>query len=810
MQTLWQDLRYGLRTLLKTPGFTAVAVLTLALGIGANTAIFSVVNAVLLKPLAYRDSARLMMAFESNQSDQRGNVSPANFLDWRAQNNVFEQLGASMKQGFVLTTVEGRSADAERLQGAGVSAILFPMLGVEPIRGRSFLPEDDRPEATRTVILSYAVWQRSMGADPAILGRALTLDGEKYTVVGIMPPAFQFPDKDVDLWVPLERQVSNKAMHWRGSHYLRVFGRLKPGVTVDRAREEMTAIAARIKQQNPQEFTAAAAAVVPLQEYLVGGVSKALWILLGAVGFVLLIACVNVANLQLARSTARAKEIAIRAALGAGRRRLIRQLLTESIVLSIVGGTLGVLLAQWGTDSLIALGPDTIPRASEIRVDGWVLAYTLGISVITGILFGIAPAWAASHTDAADTLKEGGRSSAAGGSGRSRLRSGLVVAEIALSLMLMIGAGLLVASFSRLTGVNPGIRTDNVLTLRLALADPPYDNPAVFLAFYQRVVERLKTVPGVESAAAVSDLPLTGLNFDNTFSILGRPALPAGEFITSEMAWVSPDYFHAMGIPLIRGRAFTEQDTATTPQIVVISESMARRWWPNEDPLGKRLKIDYGDKFSPEIVGVAADVRDGLDAEPTPHMYVSYAQLPRDAMYLVARASGTMNIPALAGALRREVEALDKNIAVYRVRSMDQVMAVSVGSRRFNMLLLGIFAGLAMVLAGVGIYGVMAYGITQRTHEIGLRMALGAQRRDVLGMLIGHAMILAAAGIALGLAGAFALTQLMASLLYGVTPTDPQTFALVSLLLAAVVCGASYIPARRATRLDPMAALRYE
>jgi putative ABC transport system permease protein len=374
----------------------------------------------------------------------------------------------------------------------------------------------------------------------------------------------------------------------------------------------------------------------------------------------------------------------------------------------------------------------------------------------------------------------------------------------------MIGAGLLVASFSRLTGVNPGIRTDNVLTLRLALADPPYDNPAVFKAFYQKVVERLKSVPGVESAAAVSDLPLTGLNFDNTFTILGRPPLPAGEFITSEMAWVSPDYFHVMGISLIKGRTITDRDTDTTPPVVVISESMARRWWPTEDPLGKRIKIDYGDKFAPEIVGIVADVHDGLEAEPTPHMYVSYGQLPRDAMYLVARASGTMNIPALSGLLRREVQALDKNIAVYRVRSMDQVMAVSVGSRRFNMLLLGIFAGLAMVLAAVGIYGVMAYGITQRTHEIGLRMALGAQRRDVLGMLIAHAMTLAGAGVALGVGGALVLTRLMRSLLFGVTATDPVTFIAVSMVLAAVVLGASYIPARRATRLDPMAALRYE
>jgi len=444
-----------------------------------------------------------------------------------------------------------------------------------------------------------------------------------------------------------------------------------------------------------------------------------------------------------------------------------------------------------------------------VRLDGWVLAFTLIVSVVTGILFGIAPAFAASNTDVSETLKEGGRSSAAGGGSRNRLRHGLVVAEIAFSLVLMIGAGLLVTSFSRLTGVNPGIRPDNVLTLRLALADPPYDNHTVFLAFYRKVLERLKTLPGIEAAAAVSDLPLTGQNFDNTFSIPGRPPLPAGEFISAEMAWVSPDYFRTIGIPLIKGRVITDRDTETTPQVVVISESMARRWWPTEDPLGKRLAIGYND-FKPEIVGVVGDAHDGLEAAPAPHMYVAYTQLPRDAVYLVAKSSGALNVDSMAGMIRREVQSLDKNIAVYKVRPMNEVMAVSIGTRRFNMMLLGIFAGLAMVLAGVGIYGVMAYGVTQRTHEIGLRMALGAQRRDVLGMLIGHAMILAAAGISLGLAGAFALTQLMASLLYRVTATDPQTFALVSILLAAVVFGASYIPARRATRLDPMTALRYE
>ncbi|MBI3664923.1 MAG: ABC transporter permease [Acidobacteria bacterium] len=801
-----QDLRYAFRMLLKSSGFTAVAVLTLALGIGANSAIFSVVTGVLLKPLAYHEPSRLVMVFEHNQFSARDNASPANFLDWREQNKAFVDLAATARRGYVLTSVEGRSAAAERLQGAAVSASLFPMLGVSPVRGRNFLPEDDRPEANRAVILSYRLWQRSFGADPDLIGKALTLDGEKYTVVGVMPAAFQFPDKDVELWMPIEREIPYRDMHWRGSHYLSVVGRLKPDVLVEQARDEMTSIALHIKEAHPDELTPASVSVVPLQEYVVGEARRALMVLLGAVAFVLLIACVNVANLLLARATARAREIAIRSALGAGRRRLVRQLLTESVLLSLAGGILGVILAQWGTDALIALGPDTIPRASEVRVDGWVLAFTLAVSVLTGLLFGIVPALAASKTDVHESLKEGGRTSAGGG----RLRSSLVVAEIALSLVLMIGAGLLVASFGRLLGVDPGIHPDNVLTLRLALADPPYDNRAVFLAFYRRVQERLKTLPGVEAAAAINSLPLTPRDFANTFSIPGRPPLLPGEFLSAEMRWVSPDYFRVMGIPLLKGRTITDRDTEETPRVVVISETMARRWWPNEDPLGKRISIAYGGEFVPEIVGVAGDVRNGLDLEPLPYMYVAYTQLPRDEMYLVARFSGTLNAATLAGMVRREVQALDKDIAVYRVRTMEQVLAVSVGERRFHMLLLGVFASLAMALAAVGIYGVTAYGITQRTREIGLRMALGARRRNVVGMLIGQAMTLAGAGVALGLAGAFALTRFMSGLLFGVTATDPQTFALVSLLLAAVVLAASYIPARRAAQLDPMAALRYE
>ena len=802
------DIRFGIRTLLKTPGFTLVAALTLALGIGANSAIFTVINAVLLSPLPYREPSRLAMIFEAWPSERFNNVSPANFLDWRKQNRTFEQMAAISETGYVMTASAARPGDAERLQGAAVSWDLFNLLGVNPLRGRGFLPEDDRPDAGRVAILSHGLWQRDFAGDPGVLGKTVTLEGASYTVVGIMPAGFQYPNKLIDVWTPIEREIDAKNMHWRGSHYLRVVGRLKPGVSLEQASADMNAIARQIKAAAPNDFIAGASTVQPLEEYVVGNVRRILVVLLAAVGFVLLISCANVANLMLSRAAVRSREIAIRTAIGAGRARIIRQLLTESVILAVAGGTLGLLIAGWGTDALVALVPDAIPRANEIHVDLRVLAFTFLVSVATGILFGLAPAVAASKADVNETLKEGGRSSSAG-SPRSRLRSALVVCEIALSLMLMIGAGLLIASFARLTGVDSGFKPDNVLTVRLALPEPKYLDNTVMTTFYRRIMGRLQAIPGVDSASAISDLPLTGQAFDNTFKIVGRPLAP-GEFISAQMRWVSPDYFRTMGIPLVRGRAFTDRDNEKSPRVVVINQAMARRFWPGEPAVGKQIVVDFRNSPDFEIVGIAGDVRSGLELEQEPYLYVTYPQLPRASMYVALRARGSLNSGALAASVRAEVSALDKDVAVYRIRTMNEVMAISVASRRFNMLLLGIFAALALVLAAVGIYGVMAYAVTQRTHEIGVRVALGAQRRDVMRMLMGHGLVLALVGVAVGLAGALALTRLMASLLFGVSSTDATTFAVVSALLTAVTLLASFVPALRATRIDPITALRYE
>ena len=802
------DIRFGIRTLLKTPGFTLVAVLTLALGIGSNSAIFTVINAVLLSPLPYREPARLAMIFEAWPNERFNNVSPANFLDWRKQNRTFEQMAAISETGYVLTASAARPGDAERLQGAAVSWDLFNLLGVNPLRGRGFLPEDDRPDAGRVVILSHGLWQRDFAGDPGVLGTTVTLEGASYTVVGIMPAAFQYPNKLIDVWTPIEREIDVKNMHWRGSHYLKVVGRLKPGVTLEQASADMNAIARQIKAAAPNDFIAGASTVQPLEEYVVGNVRRILVVLLAAVGFVLLISCANVANLMLSRAAVRSREIAIRTAIGAGRARIIRQLLTESVILAVAGGALGLLIAGWGTDALVGLVPDAIPRANEIHVDLGVLAFTFLVSVATGILFGLAPSVAASKADVNETLKEGGRSSSAG-SPRSRLRSALVVCEIALSLMLMIGAGLLIASFARLTGVDSGFKPDNVLTVRLALPEPKYLDDTVMNTFYRGIIGRLQAIPGVESASAISDLPLTGHAFDNTFRIVGRPLAP-GEFISAQMRWVSPDYFRTLGIPLVRGRAFTGRDSEKSPRVLVINQAMARRFWPGDQAVGKRIVVDFRNSPDFEIVGIAGDVRSGLELEQEPYMYVAYPQLPRASMYIALRARGALNSAALAASVRAEVSALDNDVAVYRIRTMNEVMAISVASRRFNMLLLGIFAALALVLAAVGIYGVMAYAVTQRTHEIGVRVALGAQRRDVMRMLMGHGLVLALVGVAVGLAGAFALTRLMASLLFGVSSTDVTTFAVVSALLTAVTLLASFVPALRATRIDPITALRYE
>jgi predicted permease len=805
---IWQDLRYGLRALRKRPGFTAVAVITLALGIGANTAIFSVVNTILLRPLPYKDPDRLVMVWEdaTKHGYPRDTPAAANFVDWREQNKVFEGMAAVADQSFNLTGV----GDPERLDGKRVSANLFGLLGVEPVLGRGFLPEEDAPGAGRVAVLSHGLWQRRFGADPAVVGRALDLNGQSYTVVGVMPPAFQFPSPDVQLWVPIAFTQQQAAS--RGNHYLQVVARLKPGVGVEQAQAEMSTIASRLQQQYPEQNTDLGAAVVPLHEQVVGDIRPALLILLGAVGFVLLVACANVANLLLARAAARQKEIALRVALGASRARLVRQFLTESLLLAALGGVVGLLLALWGVNLLKAFVPDSISQVKAIAVDVKVLGFTLLVSLFTGFVFGLAPATQASNFNLSETLKEGGRDAISSGRGK-RIRSALVVAEVAVSLVLLVGAGLLINSFLRLRSVEPGFRADNLLTMGVVLPAQKYPDHARRAAFYDELLRRVEAVPGVKSAAVTNWIPLVKQGDSTSITVEGRPAPEPGKELIAVTRVVSPDYFKTMGIQLSRGRAFdASQDRADSPGAVVVSETAARRYWPGEDAVGKRLSI--GNPENPDdwltVVGVANDVRQfQLDADPKPQMYLTYAQagffVPRNLV-----VSTSVEPLSVAVAVRNAVWGIDRDQPVSNVRTMEDVLSDSIARQRFSMLLLGIFAAVALLLAAVGLYGVMTYAVAQRTREIGVRMALGAQAGDVLKLVVAHGLKLALAGVALGLVAAFVLTRLMSSLLFGVSPTDPATLATISLVLVAVALLASYIPARRATKVDPLIALRYE
>ena len=804
-----QDLRYGLRMLVKNKAFTVVAVLTLGLGIGANTAIFSVVNAVLLRPLPFEQPDRLVMVWQTNV--QTGSLQdPASFLnlvDWQQQNQVFEQIAAFMPRGISLTDID----EPEQLPGSFVSANLFPALGVTPTLGRTFLPDEDRPGGGRAVILSHGLWQRRFGGDPGIIGKALTLDGASHTVVGVMPADFQFPIPGqfpippTQLWVPL---AIDPGQANRGDRSLFAVGRLKSGVTVGQAQAEMTLIARRLEQQYPDANTGSGVKVVPLHEQVVGRLRPALLVLLGAVGFVLLIACANVASLLLSRAAARQKEIAIRAALGAGRLRLVRQLLTETVLLTLMGGTLVLLLAYGGMDSLKAGLPPNLPRADEISIDRQVLGFSFVVSLFTGLLFGLVPAWQASRPDLNEVLKEGG-GKGAGGQGRSRARNVLAVAEVAAALVLLVGAGLLIKSFYRLQQVNLGFNPERALSVPFALPPVRYRDGGARLAFVEQVAQRLKGLPGVQAVGGVTTLPLSMNYSTGTFAVEGRPPDP-GESNIANVRVATPDYFRAMEIPLIGGRAFTEEDTFQAPAVTVINETLARRYWPGEDPIGKRIiSPARADGTLTTVVGVVGDVRnDGLDDEPKPELYFPYAQNPQTHMFIVVR---TANDPAgLMAAVRREVWAVDKNLPLSDLSTLEQLLDKTIAQRRFNLLLLGMFAGVALVLAAVGIYGVMSYAVTQRIHEIGVRMALGAQTSNVLRMVVGQGIRLALVGIAIGLGAALALTRLMASLLYEVSATDPLTFAVIALMLAAVALVACYVPARRATRVDPMVALRYE
>jgi predicted permease len=803
MQTLWQDLRYGARMLLKNPGFTLIAVITLALGIGANAAIFNVVNAVLLRPLPFKEPERLIMIRETKLPQfPEFSVSPGNFLDWKSQNTVFERLVAFNGSSFNLIG----TGDPEQLRGQRVTEGFLAMLGAQPELGRDFLPEEDQPGRNNVVILSHGLWQRRFGGDPKIINQPITLSGRSYTVIGVMPATFNFGGRETELWTPMGFTSDDAQNH--GGHYLSAIGQLKPGATLEQARSEMSAIAGRLAQQYPGPNAGWNVKLMPLLEFIVRSIEPALLVLLGAVAFVLLIACANVANLLLARAAGREKEIAIRTALGARRWRIVRQLLTESALLAMAGGVAGLLLAKWGTDLLLKLAPQDLPRMNDVSLDGRVLAFTAAVTLLTGMIFGLVPALQVSKPNLTETMKDaGGRGSTEGGR-RQFIRGSLVVLEVASALLLLVGAGLLIKSFWRLQQVNPGFNPNNALTMSVALPSRKYPEENQQSAFFQQLLEKVRTLPGVQAAGASNVIPLGG-DFVLGFVIEGRPPLPPGAGQSTNYYAVSADYFKAMGIPLLRGRVFTEQDTRNTTRVAVISESMAKRMFPNEDPIGKRIHVTNGPTVFREIVGIVGDVKQyGLDQDTTLQTYEPYTQQPFSFMTLIVRTAGDPT--NLTSAIRNQVLSVDKEQPISGVRTLEQRVSISIAQQRFSTLLLGVFAAVALALAAVGIYGVLSYAASQRTHEIGIRMALGARNGDVLKMVIGQGMRLALAGVTLGVGAALALTQLMKRLLFGVTAVDPITYAAIALLLTLVALFACWIPARRAAKVDPMIALRFE
>ncbi len=802
-----QDIRFAWRTLAKSPGFTIVAVTALALGIGANTAIFSVVNPILLRPLPFKDPSQLVMIWEdaTHLGFPKNTSSPANFLDWQRQNSVFAGMAAMAPRSFNLTG----SGEPERLDGRRVSANLFQLLGIHPKIGRAFRPEEDVP-GTRVVILSEGLWQRRCGADPQIIGHTINLNGQSYTVVGVMPAAMRLPemtDWHEQLWVPMAFPSDEAAS--RGNHYLEVIARLKTGVTLQQAQAEMKTIAARLAQQYPEDNLRIGAAVNPLHEEFVGEIRPALLVLLGAVAFVLLIACANVANLLLARAAVRQKEIALRLALGATRSRLVRQFLTESLLLAGAGCVVGLLLAVLGLDLLKKFIPVSIALAQGIAIDGKVLAFTALVGTLTGLVFGLAPAAQASRFNLNENLKEGGRDASASDRG-NRLRNLLVIGEIAVSCLLLIGAGLLINSFIRLRHLDPGFNSDHLLTAKVALSETKYPTKEKRAAFFQEVVRRVQPLPGVQSVGVGNNLPFTYDGDSMPIGVEGLPDPPPDQRPDVVLRVVGPGYFRTMQIPLVKGRDFTEDDRDDEARVVVISEKTAARYWPGQDPIGKRIKPGSLSEDNPwrTVVGVVKDVRQNDFVAPAkPQMYWSYHQVrdfPPNALVIRTNVAPL----SLSAPVRDAIWSVDKDQPVSEIRAMSEIVSQAVARQRFSMLLLGLFAGLALLLAAVGIYGVMSYSVTQRRREIGIRMALGAQKSDVLGMILRQGLRLTVIGVAIGIAGALGLTRLMASLLFGVSATDPATFAAITIILAAVALLASYIPALRSMKVDPVIALR--
>ena len=805
MQALWHDLVFGARMMMKNPGFTFIAVLTLALGIGATTAIFSVVNAVLLQSLPYPQAERLVAVSLNDSNGEHGNTGYATFVDWQARAKSFDQLALIRSWGGTLTG----QGEPEAIRGLRVTPEYFKLLGVAPALGRDFRVEENRPDTRYVVVISHALWQRQFKADANVVGKPLILSGQTFTVIGVMPRGFE--DllaanfyQQADVWGALGYDVT-QSFACRSCQHLKAFGRLKNGVTLEQAQTEMNSIAAALRQEHPTEYPIGTAVVFGLQNEFVKSIRPALYLLLIAVVLLLLIGCANVANLLLVRATDRAREMAVRAALGAGRWRIIRQLLVESLLLAGLGAASGVMLAMWGVEVLMALKPATLLTLQTVTMDGRVLVFAATISLLTGILFGLAPAWQWSKPDLQLALKTNDRTVSAGG----RLRSLLVVSEIALALVLLVGAGLLLKSFVRLLNVSPGFEAGNLITMLMPATGTKYNEDEPTRQFYQVVLERVSKLPGVEAAAISSNLPLFGNSDRSGFHIEEKPLPNPADAPSVQRYGISPDYLRTMQIPLLRGRGFTEQDTANAPLVVLISQTTAQRFWPNEDPLGKRVRLGGNTGRLRTIVGIVPDVlHKGLEDGPDIQVYVPHAQWVDSFMQLAVRT--TADSASIIAAIRREVSAADKDIPLTQIATMEQLAATTTAQRRFTLLLAGVFAGLALLLAGLGIYSVIAYSVAQRTRELGIRMALGAQQNDVLRLVLGQGMKLALFGLALGVVASVALTRLMTSLLFGVSATDPLTFVAVAFLLAAVALLACWLPARRATKVDPMIALRYE
>ncbi len=793
-----RDMRYAVRQLIATPGFTIVAVLTLALGIGATSAIFSVVNGVLLRPLPYQDPNRLVRVHEIVPQYGRFAVAPATFLDWRRQNAAFARIAAYT--GGSATFVQ--NDNPERVPNASVSWDIFELLGATPSLGRGFRADEDAPGKNTVIVISHGMWQRRFGADPNVLGRSVIVNGVPVTVVGLMPPEFYFPNRETEFWQPIALNPANAT---RGGHFLGVIARLKPAVTQAQAGAEIKGISERLATQYPEASANESAEIVPLHEQIVGGIRPGLVTLLAAVTVVTLIACANVANLLLVRASVRAKELAIRSALGAARRRLVLQMLTESLVLSITGGVSGLALAFLAIKPIRTLSAGSIPRTGDIAIDVPVLMFVLALSMLTGILFGLAPAWhAARRGGLVEMLKEGGRSST--GSGGRWIRNSLLVTEVALSIVLLVGAVMLLRSFARLTNVDPGFRADHVLTFRIALPATAYKGDAALIGFYDRLLGNLRALPGVSGAGMVQTMPMRG-DYVLSFEIQGRPPSKPGESPSANHRAISPDYFRTLGIPLLRGRTFTDRDAEKAPMVAIVDDAFVRRYLPNEDPIGRGLDIGNGSDGFYQIVGVVGDVHyDSLEVKATPTMYVPFRQDVFSSMWVMARTNGD---PAqLTSVVRQTVRDIDRGLPVFSIAPLADVVTTSVAQQRFSMLLLAVFAAIAVFLAAVGLYGVVAYTVSLRTQEIGVRVAMGARSGQVLGLILGGGMTLAVAGVAIGVAGALTVAKLAKIALFGLTALDPISYVITSTVLLAVAALACYFPARRATRVDPIVALR--